>query len=149
MNSITNMGINTNNYKYVSTNLNTVEKTSNDDQNKISLRLEGLTQSVERDEDFAEEMAKVAAFIPDKLLVDLNDLPPLNDIEAHKDWNKKFTDFDLKASKVTSQRIEIYNEMKLNDSSDESIFKAILEFNKTLPIDYQLESGLRNLNIKA
>lgn len=105
--------------------------------------------SVEADPAFAKQMAKDAAFIPDKLLVDLNDAPPLNDAEAWRTWTSQSTEFDNVAAQVTEQRIGIYNDMKFQGSTDAEIFKALMEFNHSLPMDYQIKSGLIKLDTYA
>ncbi|MGB3611673.1 MAG: hypothetical protein WA987_14965 [Cellvibrio sp.] len=104
---------------------------------------------VEANPEFAKTMAKDVAFIPDKLLVNLNEAPPLNDAEAWRRWTNQSVEFDNTAAKVTEQRIEIYNDMKLHGSTDAEIFKALIEFNHSLPMDYQIKSGLIKLNAYA
>lgn len=104
---------------------------------------------VEVDPAFAKNMAKDAAFIPDKLLVNLNDAPPFNDAEAWRAWTSQSTEFDSVAAKITEQRTAIYNEMKFQGSTDAEIFKAIMDFNHSLSMDYQIKSGLIKLDTYA
>ena len=104
---------------------------------------------VETDRAFAKTMAKNAAFIPDKLLVNLNDAPPLNDAEAWRAWTNQSIEFDSVAAKVTKRRIEIYSDMKSQGSTDAEIFNALIAFNLSLHIDYQIKSGLIKLDTYA
>jgi len=111
--------------------------------------LDTFIPDVEADPLFAKEMAEVVAFIPDKLLMNLNDAPPLSDPVAYKNWAGMSEEFDEIASKVTGQRIELFNEMKSQGSSDQEIFKELLSFNHSLPMDYQVKSGLKKVDTYA
>jgi len=104
---------------------------------------------VEADPLFAKEMAEAVAFIPDKLMINLNDAPPLSDPAAYKNWADMSEEFDKIASKVTGQRIELFNEMKSKGSSDQEIFKELLSFNHSLPMDYQVKSGMTKVDTYA
>jgi len=115
----------------------------------LSKGFDRLTASVDIDPQFAKEMAEAFAFTPDKLLVNLNGVPPLNDVNAWQAWNNQSTEFDKAAEEVTSQRSDIFDTMKANGSSDSDIFKAILSFNKSLPTDYQIKSGFLKLDTYA
>lgn len=104
---------------------------------------------IEANSAFAKSMAKNAAFIPDKLMVNLNDAPPLNDAKAWRAWTSQSAELDSVAAEVTERRIEIYSDMKFQGSTDAEIFKAIMEFNHSLPMDYQIKSGLIKLDTYA
>lgn len=108
-----------------------------------------LIPDVEADPKYAKTMAEAVTFIPDKLLVDLNDLPPLSDVKAMQAFTNKSTEFDKVAEKLTEQRIEIFNDMKSQKSTDFEIFKAILAFNDSQPMDYQIKSGYMKLDLYA
>ncbi|AOT08279.1 hypothetical protein [Pseudoalteromonas luteoviolacea] len=99
-------------------------------------------EQVESDPSFAAEMAEAVSFIPDKMLVNLNEAPPLTDPAAFKKWASKSDEFDKEAAVVTERRIEIYNKMKNEGASDADIFNKILDFNRSLPLDYQVKAGM-------
>ncbi|KZN61999.1 hypothetical protein N473_20875 [Pseudoalteromonas luteoviolacea CPMOR-1] len=99
-------------------------------------------EQVESDPSFAADMAEAVSFIPDKMLVNLNEAPPLTDPVAFKKWASKSDDFDKEAAVVTEQRIQIYNNMKHEGASDAEIFNKILDFNRSLPMDYQVKAGM-------
>ncbi|ARU26765.1 hypothetical protein [Cellvibrio sp. PSBB006] len=134
-----------------STLSSTNQATANSSATSITQRhgWDHFIPDVETDPAFATTMAKDAAFIPDKLLVNLNDAPPLNDAEAWRAWTSQSTQFDSDAAKVTEQRVGIYKDMKFQGSTDAEIFKAIMEFNHSLPMDYQIKSGLIKLDTYA
>ena len=95
-------------------------------------------------------MAQDYTFTPDRLSVDLSKAPPLTDVQAWKKWENESTSFDQVAESVTAQRIGIFNEMKTSGAPDAEIYKAILSFNSSLPLDYQIKSGfLKNLDTYA
>lgn len=104
---------------------------------------------VEANPAFVKSVAKNAAFIPDKLLVNLNDAAQLNDAEAWRSWTSQTTEFDSLARKVTEQRVEMYNDMKFKGSTDAEIFTALIKSNHSLPMDYQIKSGLIKLDTYA
>ncbi len=109
---------------------------------------EEFTQKVDSDPELAKELAKSVAFIPDKLMVNLNEAP-LSDPIAFKNWAQKSVEFDKIAAEVTQQRIDIYNDMKADGSSDAEIFNGLMAFNHTLPVDYQLKSALIKVDTYA
>ena len=128
-----------------------IPPTTQETKNSGNVRhgLDTFIPDVEADPLFAKEMVEVVAFIPDKLLMNLNDAPPLSDPVAYKNWAGMSEEFDKIASKVTGQRIELFNEMKSKGSSDQEIFKELLSFNHSLPMDYQVKSGLTKVDTYA
>ncbi len=111
--------------------------------------LASLAPLAEKNNKVAGLIAKALAFTPDELKVDENDAPPLNDANAWSKWNKRSTEFNVQAAGVTQSRIDMYNTMKRQGSSDTQIVSALVDLNKNLPVDYQLKSGLMSLNISV
>lgn len=107
------------------------------DQN-ISL----IYKSVDNDPKFADQMAYTYSHSPDFEIVDLKDVPisrTLNDMEAYL---KHENNFEIQSKNTMNNRIAIYNQMKADGASGAKIFKKIMEFNKTLPIEYQKATGI-------
>ena len=90
-------------------------------------------------------MVEIYAFVPDREIYDANDVP--SDIEAWKEFQNRTNQFSQIAEGVTEQRIDIYNQMKSENATDADIFKSLMEFNKSLPMDYQLKTGLSRYSI--
>lgn len=107
--------------------------------------IQKIFEQVEKDPKFAKEMVEIYTFVPDREIYDANDVP--SDIEAWKAFQDRTSQFSQIAEGVTEQRIDIYNDMKAENASDAEIFKSLMEFNKSLPIDYQLKTGLSRYNI--
>ncbi|MDK2593595.1 hypothetical protein [Pseudoalteromonas obscura] len=130
--------------------LNTATPSTHDTQNAHSSQInhgwDTFTKKVEDDPKFAEEMAEAITFIPNKMMVNLNEAPPLTDPVAFKNWADRSVEFDKVAAQVTEQRIEIFNRMKGEGASDAEIFKEIISFNKSLPMDYQAKSGMLSVD---
>ncbi|OAI20423.1 hypothetical protein A1507_22865 [Methylomonas koyamae] len=57
-------------------------------------------------------------------------------------YSQHVKSFENEADKIRDQRIQIYTEMKGSGASDADIFNKIMQFNKNLPEDYQLKTGL-------
>lgn len=97
---------------------------------------------MDSDPQFADEMAYNLSHIDDKELVSINDLPPLYDERAWQGYRNHVSEFEHLAKGVTAQRTELYEAMKANSVSGKEIYKAILDFNRRLPMDYQLATGV-------
>ncbi|MEN0036773.1 MAG: hypothetical protein AAGC78_06880 [Cellvibrio sp.] len=104
-----------------------------------------IFDQVEKDPKFAKEMVEIYTFVPDREIYDANDVP--SDIEAWKAFQDRTNQFSQIAEGVTEQRIDIYNQMKSENATDAEIFKSLMEFNKSLPMDYQLKTGLSRYSI--
>ncbi|MCF6442510.1 hypothetical protein L1077_24075 [Pseudoalteromonas luteoviolacea] len=113
------------------------------------LAWEAFTEKVESDPSFASDMAEAVSFIPDKMLVSLAEAPPLTDVKAFTKWASKSDEFDKEAAVVTEQRIKIYNKMKDEGETDADIFKRIMDFNRDLPLDYQVKAGMLAIDTHA
>ncbi|MCF6440496.1 hypothetical protein L1077_13750 [Pseudoalteromonas luteoviolacea] len=105
-----------------------------------------LIPHVEADPEFARKMAKDAAYIPDKLLIDLSKSPSFKDASTYNQWKSNTLEFDKIAAEVTEQRIEMYGKMKAEGASDSDIYKQLMAFNHSLPMDYQVKSGMLKVN---
>lgn len=104
-----------------------------------------IFDQVEKDPKFAKEMVEIYTFVPDREIYDASDVP--SDIEAWKAFQDRTNQFSQTAERVTEQRIDIYNQMKSEKATDAEIFKSLMEFNKSLPMDYQLKTGLSRYSI--
>jgi uncharacterized protein (UPF0335 family) len=87
-------------------------------------------------------MASAYTFSRDFELVDLNKLPSLSDTSAMAAYTQHVNDFQTEANNIRDQRIQIYTELKGSGASDAEIFNKIMQFNKSLPEDYQAKTGL-------
>ncbi|MBQ4878991.1 hypothetical protein J8M21_17390 [Pseudoalteromonas luteoviolacea] len=130
-----------------STQTDKMEQSSNEPQRKLAW--EGFREKVESDPSFAAEIAEAVTFIPNKMMINLNEAPPLNDVEAFTKWASKSDEFDKEAAVVTEQRIEIYNKMKNEGATDAEIFNRIMDFNRALPLDYQVKAGMLAVDTHA
>ncbi|WP_427551922.1 hypothetical protein ACQE3D_25405 (plasmid) [Methylomonas sp. MS20] len=117
-------------------------KALNDSNATTSDGVKLIFDRVNSDPEFAKEMASVYTYSRDFELVDLNDLPSLSDTSAMSAYTQHVKSFENEADKIRDQRIQIYTEMKGSGASDADIFNKIMQFNKNLPEDYQLKTGL-------
>lgn len=106
-----------------------------------------IIEGVKNDPQLAKEMVEVYTFIPDRELYNIDDVP--SDFNEWQAWQNRTIQFSQLADDVTQQRIEIYNNMKAAKINDADIFQALMEFNKSLPMDYQLKTGLSRYSIYA
>ncbi|MDK1286425.1 hypothetical protein [Pseudoalteromonas umbrosa] len=130
-----------------STQTDKTEQSSNEPQRKLAW--EAFTEKVESDPSFAADMAEAVSFIPDKMLINLAEAPPLTDVKAFTKWASKSDEFDKEAAVVTEQRIKIYNKMTEEGATDADIFNKVMEFNRDLPLDYQVKAGMLAVNTYA
>lgn len=117
--------------------------------NDASAGIKKIFDIVEADPEFAKQMDDYYAHTPDRETFSLADCPPLDDVQAWKEFQDKTNIFNSVADGVTAQRTDIYNSMKASSSSDVDIFKALMNFNKSLSMDYQLKAGLVKYDIYA
>ncbi|MBD9361578.1 hypothetical protein [Methylomonas fluvii] len=117
-------------------------KALNDSKATTSDGVKLIFDRVNSDPEFAKEMANVYTYSRDFELVDLNDLPSLSDTSAMSAYTQQVKNFENEADKIRDQRIQIYTEMKGSGASDSDIFNKIMQFNKSLPEDYQAKTGL-------
>ncbi|WP_039918687.1 hypothetical protein [Cellvibrio mixtus] len=123
-----------------------ISLTSNiNESDEAASGIEKIFEQVEQDPLFAKEMVEIYTFIPDREIYDANDVP--SDIEAWRAFQDRTNQFSQIAEDVTEQRIEIYKKMKAENIPDAEIFKSLMEFNKSLPMDYQLKTGLSRYSI--
>ena len=114
--------------------------------------MSSIVDRIKDDPSFADEMAYIYSFSPDGELIDLEkDLPPLDGSKGTgtyktiDEYFKHSTEFDVAAQEVMRQRQQIYMSMKAQGASGLDIFSSLMEFNKTLPTDYQQTTGLDKL----
>lgn len=117
-------------------------KALSDSDATISRGVALIVNSVNNDSEFADKMAYTYSHSRDAELIDLKDVPPLDDALRMDAYFQHVKDFESGADKIMNQRVQIYNAMKKNGANGADIFKSIMEFNKTLPADYQKNTGL-------
>lgn len=114
----------------------------------VSVGIKKIFDTVKSDPEFAKKMADLYAHSQDRELISIDDIP-LTDMQAWQEFQNKTNVFNGVAKDITAQRVEIYDSMKANGSSDADIFKALMDFNKSLPLDYQLKTGLVRYDLSA
>lgn len=109
--------------------------------------MERILERVENDKDFAKEMVNVYTTIPDRPIVNLEkafDSPGgLAALQAERDQ------FDVEAKKVSEQRKELYSSLSAKNYSDAEIFKALRDFNDSLPTGYKQLIGIAKVDTRA
>lgn len=104
--------------------------------------VKSIFDRVNSDPEFAKDMANAYTYSRDFEVVDLNKLPSLSDTSAMAAYTQHVNDFENEANNIRDQRIQIYTELKGSGASDAEIFNKIMQFNKSLPEDYQAKTGL-------
>lgn len=112
-------------------------------------KLDRLVSAAEADPTYAEQMAKTYAYVPDKMTLNWADAPSPANAEAFDAWANQSVTFDKEAEPINAKRIELYNSMKSNGSSDVDVLKAILNFNSNQPAQYQIKTGFWKLDVTA
>ncbi|MCK9608212.1 MAG: hypothetical protein M0R33_17340 [Methylomonas sp.] len=117
-------------------------KALNDSNATTSDGVKLIFDRVNSDPEFAKDMANAYTYSRDFEVVDLNKLPSLSDTSAMAAYTQHVNDFENEANNIRDQRIQIYTELKGTGASDAEIFNKIMQFNKSLPEDYQAKTGL-------
>lgn len=120
--------------------LNEASQPSKDATDPVSAAAKKLIENVNNDPEFAKQMARDAAYGTDLKMVHVDDifnLPTSDDTKRWAEFIQGQKEFDAQASGIREQRIKIYNDLKSKGASDADIFNGIMQFNKTLPSNYQ------------
>lgn len=100
---------------------------------------------INSDPKFADEMAKTYAYSIDLKGVKVDDIRHMPSPEELGWSESDRQSFDRQAATVREQRIQIYEKMKANGFDGVDIYKALMDFDKTLPNDYQKTTRIDQL----
>lgn len=109
--------------------------------------MERILEHVENDKDFAKEMVDAYRTIPDRPIINLEEA--FSSPGGLADLQAKIDQFDVEAKKVSEQREELYSSLSSKNYSDADIFKALRDFNDSLPTDYRQLLGIAKVDTKA
>ncbi|MGD8174898.1 hypothetical protein [Marinimicrobium sp. ARAG 43.8] len=105
-----------------------------------------ILEKVESDKNFAKEMVTLYRNTPDRAMFNLEEA--LSSPEGLSFIQDRTAQFNEDARKVSMRREELYSEMRAKNFNDAEIFKALLEFNNSLPAEYKQIAGIVKVDTK-
>lgn len=109
--------------------------------------MEIFLEKVESDEKFAKKMVDLYKNTPDRPMFNLEEA--LSSPGGLSHIQDKAAQFNEEANKVSAQREEIYSSMRAENYDNAAIFKALMEFNNSLPAEYKQAAGIVKVDTQA
>lgn len=106
-----------------------------------------ILEKVETDERFAREMIEHYRNTPDRPMFNLEEA--LSTPDGLAQLQSRTNQFNEVAHVVSAQREELINSMRAENQDDASIFKALMEFNNSLPYEYKQIAGIVKVDTQA
>lgn len=126
---------------------NTSFKVNEDFTEQKKAGMDRILEKVENDKRFAKEMVEFYRSTPDRPMFNLE--AALDSPDGLSQIQEKSAQFNEEAQKVSAQREELYSSMRAQKYDDASIFKALMEFNDSLPSDYKQTAGIVKVDTLA
>ena len=109
--------------------------------------MERILEMVEEDKDFAQKMVEFYRSTPDRPMFNLE--AAMSSPQGLSQLQERTNQFNEEANKVSAQREDIYSMMRAKNYDDVSIFKALMEFNNSLPNEYKQYAGIVRIDTQA